>query len=63
MPATAVALKLWVSAGTTTPSAVPSGAGVRPNEDGLPGLSVLRQIVGALLTWGCWPASRALSCR
>jgi Family of unknown function (DUF6112) len=28
------------------------GPGVRPNVDGLPGLAVLRQIVGALLTWG-----------
>lgn len=26
--------------------------GIRPNESGLPGLPVLRQIVGALLTWG-----------
>ena len=26
--------------------------GVNPNENGLPGLSVLKQIVGALLTWG-----------
>lgn len=26
--------------------------GITPNEDGLPGLPVLRQIVGALLTWG-----------
>ena len=26
--------------------------GVQPNDDGLPGLSVLKQIVGALLTWG-----------
>ena len=26
--------------------------GVRPNSDGLPGLPVVRQIVGALLTWG-----------
>lgn len=26
--------------------------GVRPNNNGLPGLSVLQQIVGALLTWG-----------
>ena len=26
--------------------------GISPNESGLPGLGVLRQIVGALLTWG-----------
>jgi hypothetical protein len=26
--------------------------GVNPNNSGLPGLSVLKQIVGALLTWG-----------
>ncbi len=26
--------------------------GIRPNSNGLPGLSVLQQIVGALLTWG-----------
>ena len=26
--------------------------GITPNESGLPGLVVLRQIVGALLTWG-----------
>ena len=26
--------------------------GISPNESGLPGLPVLRQIVGALLTWG-----------
>ena len=26
--------------------------GVSANEDGLPGLAVVRQIVGALLTWG-----------
>ena len=26
--------------------------GVKPNNDGLPGLSVLHQMVGALLTWG-----------
>ena len=26
--------------------------GVRPNGSGLPGLPVVRQIVGALLTWG-----------
>ena len=26
--------------------------GITPNEDGLPGLPVVRSIVGALLTWG-----------
>jgi hypothetical protein len=26
--------------------------GISPNESGLPGLPALRQIVGALLTWG-----------
>lgn len=26
--------------------------GVSPNNNGLPGLSVLKEIVGALLTWG-----------
>lgn len=26
--------------------------GITANQDGLPGLAVLRQIVGALLTWG-----------
>ena len=26
--------------------------GVSPNQDGLPGLAVVRSIVGALLTWG-----------
>jgi hypothetical protein len=26
--------------------------GISPNQNGLPGLSVLKQIVGALLTWG-----------
>ena len=26
--------------------------GITPNQDGLPGLAVVRQIVGALLTWG-----------
>ena len=26
--------------------------GITPNESGLPGLAVVRQIVGALLTWG-----------
>ena len=26
--------------------------GISPNQDGLPGLAVVRSIVGALLTWG-----------
>ena len=26
--------------------------GITPNENGLPGLAVVREIVGALLTWG-----------
>ena len=26
--------------------------GISPNQNGLPGLAVVRQIVGALLTWG-----------
>ena len=26
--------------------------GITPNESGLPGLAVMREIVGALLTWG-----------
>ncbi|WP_337975422.1 DUF6112 family protein [Cellulomonas sp. NTE-D12] len=26
--------------------------GITPNDNGLPGLAVMRQIVGALLTWG-----------
>lgn len=35
------------------PSRVLAGdPGVRPNDNGLPGLSVLQQMVGALLTWG-----------
>ena len=26
--------------------------GVKPNQNGLPGLAVMKQIVGAMLTWG-----------
>ena len=26
--------------------------GISPNEDGLPGLAVVKRVVGALLTWG-----------
>lgn len=43
---------VWaIHAGATTESPA-LDPGVRPNTDGLPGLSVLQQIVGALLTWG-----------
>ena len=31
---------------------VAGNPGVKPNSDGLPGLSVLEKMVGALLTWG-----------
>lgn len=31
---------------------VAADPGVSPNSSGLPGLSVVRQVVGALLTWG-----------
>lgn len=34
---------------TRSPFADP---GISPNQDGLPGLTVVRHIVGALLTWG-----------
>ena len=33
-------------------SLVAADPGITPNEDGLPGLPVVRSIVGALLTWG-----------
>lgn len=33
-------------------SVLAADPGVTPNENGLPGLSVLKQIVGAMLTWG-----------
>jgi hypothetical protein len=33
-------------------SALGADPGINPNNSGLPGLSVLKQIVGALLTWG-----------
>jgi hypothetical protein len=36
---------------STVPSAT-QGPGIQPNADGLPGLEVLQQMVGALLTWG-----------
>lgn len=31
---------------------IASDPGINPNQDGLPGLGVLKQIVGAMLTWG-----------
>ncbi|WP_448060628.1 DUF6112 family protein [Cellulomonas hominis] len=42
---------MWAStvAARIVPMADP---GISPNEDGLPGLPVVRSIVGALLTWG-----------
>ena len=42
---------MWLSMVTAriVPMADP---GISPNEDGLPGLPVVRSIVGALLTWG-----------
>jgi hypothetical protein len=42
---------MWTSmvAARIVPMADP---GISPNEDGLPGLPVVRSIVGALLTWG-----------
>jgi len=40
----------WASA--ASPSPRPVDPGVTPNSNGLPGLPVLQQIVGALLTWG-----------
>jgi hypothetical protein len=35
-----------------TESVLAADPGVSPNSHGLPGLAVLQQIVGALLTWG-----------
>jgi len=37
---------------TVVVSVVAGNPGVRPNSNGLPGLAVVKQIVGALLTWG-----------
>jgi hypothetical protein len=56
----AVMAWVWHSLRSAENAAAPSvggsvwaaNPGVTPNEDGLPGLTVLRQIVGALLTWG-----------
>lgn len=38
----------WVAGGQL----IAADPGVKPNSNGLPGLSVLQQMVGALLTWG-----------
>lgn len=40
-------LSTWIT--TSRPLADP---GITPNQSGLPGLEVVRSIVGALLTWG-----------
>ena len=44
----------WGIVGRAAPLArgLAGDPGVRPNDNGLPGLRVLQQIVGALLTWG-----------
>lgn len=42
-------MKLSASLLSRVPAADP---GITPNDNGLPGLAVLREIVGALLTWG-----------
>jgi len=45
--------RLWaVPAAAPSPTPVTVGPGVSPNSNGLPGLSVVRDIAGALLTWG-----------
>ena len=45
---------ILASIGTTNLSitVLAGDPGVRANDNGLPGLSVLKQMVGALLTWG-----------
>ena len=42
----------FIDAAAPLGSLLAGDPGVRPNDDGLPGLIVLKQIVGALLTWG-----------
>ena len=42
----------FVEAAAQSGSLLAGDPGVLPNNDGLPGLSVLKQMVGALLTWG-----------
>ena len=41
-----------VTSRLATWSLLAADPGITPNEDGLPGLPVVRSIVGALLTWG-----------
>lgn len=41
-----------LTSGLLRSSAMVTDPGISPNEDGLPGLPVVRSIVGALLTWG-----------
>ncbi len=41
-----------VASGLARWSLAAADPGISPNEDGLPGLPVVRSIVGALLTWG-----------
>lgn len=43
---------LMVAAGVVAWSVKIADPGISPNEEGLPGLPVVRSIVGALLTWG-----------
>ena len=47
-------MAIVIGAATPPPSPVPlpPGPGVSPNGTGLPGLDVVREIAGALLTWG-----------
>ena len=52
MPRTPVGAADLMRADLPAVLAVQLDPGVRPNTNGLPGLPVLQQIVGALLTWG-----------
>ncbi len=50
----AVGTSMWAlsAAGSPAGGVWAGDPGVRPNGNGLPGLNVLQQVVGALLTWG-----------
>ena len=53
MPVVVVVRALQAATPAPTPSPGPGpGPGVSPNATGLPGLDVVREISGALLTWG-----------